>query len=303
MRPRPSRMTTMKRTSPTPPVGAYPHFRLCCHRGNAPKSAKTKITISTVPSMFCSLIFKLNIFPKAATSDHDNDDANAGMEWVIQKVPSVDVVNINVVGVKPAHWPRLTESEPVASVLEARLPLDNDRAVDHEHVLAAEICPKTVVRNAAVVAIGALCLLFVLHRRLLLLWFFLFLLSLFLFLLGRLFLLRLLLLLLRLLLSLGRLFLLRLLLLLLRLLLSLGRLLRLRLFLYLLAVFLLLRVFFLRVNGSCGSQGQRQYCGADNSCQFHRCCLHLQLIDFSVRAGPITYRAGAVLGDFLVRFA
>src|SRR5580692_11736129 len=193
--------------------------------------------------MFCSLIFKLNIFPKAATSDHDNDDANAGMEWVIQKVPSVDVVNINVVGVKPAHWPRLTESEPVASVLEARLPLDNDRAVDHEHVLAAEICPKTVVRNAAVVAIGALCLLFVLHRRLLLLWFFLFLLSLFLFLLGRL-------------------FLLRLLLLLLRLLLPLGRLLRLRLFLYLLAVFLLLRVFFLRVNGSCGSQGQRQYCGA-----------------------------------------
>src|SRR5580704_37848 len=197
--------------------------------------------------MFCSLIFKLNIFPKAATSDHDNDDANAGMEWVIQKVPSIDVVNINVVGVKPAHWPWLTESKPIASVLEARLPLDNDRAVDHEHVLAAEIRVKTVFRNATTVAAGVLCRLFVLYGRLLLLWFFLFLLSLFLFLLGRL-------------------FLLRLLLFLLRLFLFLGRLVRLRLFLFLLAVFLLLRVFFLRVNGSCGSQGQRQNCGADNSC-------------------------------------
>src|SRR5580700_7990015 len=165
---------------------------------------------------------------ESATLDHDNYDANARMERVVQKVLSVDVVNINVVRVKPADWPGLTESEPIASVLKARLPLDNDRTVDNEHMLAAEIRAKTIVRNAVIVGIRALCLLFVLHGRLLLLWFFLFLLSLFLFLLGRL--------------------------------------LRLRLFLFLLGVFVLLRVFFLRVNGSCGSQGQRQNCGADNPC-------------------------------------
>jgi len=88
------------------------------------------------------------------------------MEWVIQKVPSVDVVNINVVGVKPAHWPRLTESEPIAAVLEARLPFDNYGTINDEHVLATKIGVETVLRNAAVVDIGVLCLLSVLRGRL-----------------------------------------------------------------------------------------------------------------------------------------
>jgi hypothetical protein len=244
----------MKRTNPTPPVGAYPHSRLCDHRGSAPKSAKTKITINTVPSMCCSFFpsFRqgtLKRLSSAGTSDYDDYDANAGMERVVQIVPSINEVHIDVVGVKPADWPRLTESEPIATVLEARLPFDNDRAVNHEHVLMAKIGTKTVVRNAVIVATGALCLLLVLRGRLLLLWLFLLLLGLFLLLLCGLFLLRLFLLLLCLSLFL------------------LSGLLWLRLLLVLLRVFLfLLRVFLLlRVNGNRGSQGQRQNCCADNS--------------------------------------
>ena len=51
MRPSTRRMTTTKRTSPTPPVGAYPQSRLWGHRGSAQHSAKIKITINMVPSM------------------------------------------------------------------------------------------------------------------------------------------------------------------------------------------------------------------------------------------------------------
>ena len=121
------------------------------------------------------------------TLDYDDYDANAGMERVVQEVPALDVVNVNVVGVKPAYWPWLTESEPIAPVLEPRLPFDDNRAINDEHVLPAEIGTKTVLRNAPGVAIGELCLLFVLHRRLLLLGLFLnLLLCLFLLLLSRL---------------------------------------------------------------------------------------------------------------------
>lgn len=52
MRPSTRRMTTTKRTSPTPPVGAYPQSRLCGQRGSTPHSAKIKITINMVPSIF-----------------------------------------------------------------------------------------------------------------------------------------------------------------------------------------------------------------------------------------------------------
>jgi hypothetical protein len=43
---------TISKINPNPPVGKYPQFRLCGHLGNAPSSAKTRITISIVPSIF-----------------------------------------------------------------------------------------------------------------------------------------------------------------------------------------------------------------------------------------------------------
>lgn len=42
-------MRTMTRTSPSPPVGAYPQLLLCDQFGSAPTSANTKITINIVP--------------------------------------------------------------------------------------------------------------------------------------------------------------------------------------------------------------------------------------------------------------
>src|ERR1700756_2236721 len=55
MRPRTRRMTTTRRSNPTPPVGADPQLLLCDHRGNAPRSANTRITINMGPTMICSL--------------------------------------------------------------------------------------------------------------------------------------------------------------------------------------------------------------------------------------------------------
>src|SRR5579862_1417877 len=89
------------------------------------------------------------------------------MEWIEQEIPSIDVVNVNVVAVRPAGWPRLIKPEPIAAVLEARTPLNNHRTIDNEHVLVTEVGAETVVRNAAVVPAGALPLLFLLS------WFFL----------------------------------------------------------------------------------------------------------------------------------
>jgi len=53
-------MTTMTSVRPTPPDGTYPHWRLCDHRGMAPKSAMIKITIKIVPSIVFSPICKFS---------------------------------------------------------------------------------------------------------------------------------------------------------------------------------------------------------------------------------------------------
>jgi len=56
-------MTTTKRTSPKPPLGAYPQFRLCDHRGRTPKSANTRITSKIVPAWFASVTFSREVQP------------------------------------------------------------------------------------------------------------------------------------------------------------------------------------------------------------------------------------------------
>src|SRR5579863_8594531 len=99
----------------------------------------------------------------AVPLEHVDYDANAGMHRVVQVIPSIHVVDVNVVGVAPADWPWLAESKPIAAVLETRTPLENHRLVDDEHMLTAEAGPKMVFRNAAIVMHlfrpGFLCLL------------------------------------------------------------------------------------------------------------------------------------------------
>ena len=71
------------------------------------------------------------------------------MDRVIQEIPSVNVVNVNVVGVVPAHGPGLSESEPVAAVLEARSPANYRGTVDAEHVGMTKVGTEAVIRYAA----------------------------------------------------------------------------------------------------------------------------------------------------------
>jgi hypothetical protein len=74
-------MTTTQKTSPKPPVGAYPRSRLCDQRGSAPISARTRITINMVPSIFDSFLlasplsaFVINVRPASSWSKQLNED-------------------------------------------------------------------------------------------------------------------------------------------------------------------------------------------------------------------------------------
>ena len=52
---------------------------------------------------------------------HADGNLIAGIRRIAQVILTVDVVDVNVVGVIPAYRPRLNEAEPVAAVLEARI--------------------------------------------------------------------------------------------------------------------------------------------------------------------------------------
>ena len=81
---------------------------------------------------------------------HDQDsDANAGMEQIKKEIVSIGVVKVNVVGVSPLDGPGVNDLKPVAAVLKARLTFDDDRTVDHESVLAAELGVELIIRNMA----------------------------------------------------------------------------------------------------------------------------------------------------------
>ena len=85
---------------------------------------------------------------------------DAGMPRVTQVIATPDVLDINVVVVAPAGWPGLIESEPIAAVLEAVVPI-NHLGTDHaERVVMTKMGTVTVVRNAtimvAIVAVVAM---------------------------------------------------------------------------------------------------------------------------------------------------
>jgi hypothetical protein len=111
------------------------------------------------------LLFCTYTDPEAALDrplPYDDADCNAkaGMHRVVQVIAAINVVNVNFVGVVPVCWPRVNESEPIAAVLEARIPGDNRRTVDAEPVFTTKMGTETVVRNATTaVASEALCLL------------------------------------------------------------------------------------------------------------------------------------------------
>jgi hypothetical protein len=100
-------------------------------------------------------------------ADHLKRDANcnpgtARIPAVVQIIPVIEVTDVNIVGLVPSVSPvfriRINATEPIAAVLEARIPanLHEGEAVDAEPVTPAIVTTEIVVRNAVAVVAAAL---------------------------------------------------------------------------------------------------------------------------------------------------
>ncbi len=82
--------------------------------------------------------------------DHDGDrKARAGIIRVIHVIAAIDVIDVELIGVKPTSGPRLNVSKPIAAVLEARIPADHNRVAHTELVPAAKMRTKPFVGNSS----------------------------------------------------------------------------------------------------------------------------------------------------------
>jgi hypothetical protein len=89
-------------------------------------------------------------------------DSNIGIPAVVQVIAVVDVDDVNVVVVipviAPVFRPRVNGTDPIASVLEARVSAHHQegQAVDSESTVSTKVSAETVVRNAIAVVAAAL---------------------------------------------------------------------------------------------------------------------------------------------------
>jgi hypothetical protein len=89
-------------------------------------------------------------------------DSNIGIPAVVQVIAVVDVDNVDVVIVvpviPPVFRPRVNSTDPIASVLEARVSAHNHegQAVDPEPMFLTKVPAETVVRDAIAVVAAAL---------------------------------------------------------------------------------------------------------------------------------------------------
>ncbi len=78
--------------------------------------------------------------------DHNADrEASAGIVRVVHVIAAIHIIDVDVVGVVPACWPRLNKSKPIAAVLKARISAHQDRVAHAEVVPTAKIRTETVV--------------------------------------------------------------------------------------------------------------------------------------------------------------
>lgn len=92
---------------------------------------------------------------QSETLDDNTDcDARAGIVPVVHVIAVVLVVDVNVVGVIPAGWPRFNKSKPIAAVLEAGISADHFRFAHAKYVLTAKVGAKTIIWNAAAASLA-----------------------------------------------------------------------------------------------------------------------------------------------------
>lgn len=72
-------------------------------------------------------------------------EARARIVRVVHVVGAIHVINVDVVGVVPACWPRLNKSKPKAVVLETGISADQNRVAHSELVPTAKIGAETSV--------------------------------------------------------------------------------------------------------------------------------------------------------------
>lgn len=81
---------------------------------------------------------------------------------VVQVIPIIQLCDVNIVGLVPVVLPvlriRVNDTDPIAAVLEARIPAHHHEglAVDAERVTAATVVAVVVVRNAVAIVTASL---------------------------------------------------------------------------------------------------------------------------------------------------
>ena len=74
------------------------------------------------------------------------------MNRVVKIVLVIDVIDVDLVVIAPAYWPRINQFKPVAAVLKAGTVVDDYRAVDAEVVFSAEMLMEMFFRDASMVS-------------------------------------------------------------------------------------------------------------------------------------------------------
>ncbi len=76
------------------------------------------------------------------------------MDRIAQEIPTIHVVDVNVVGVEPPQRPRVNRREPVTTVLKTSRPAGEIGAVHVKRVATAEAGAIAIVRNAPMTCSG-----------------------------------------------------------------------------------------------------------------------------------------------------
>src|ERR1700738_3422425 len=84
--------------------------------------------------------------------DHENRNAQPGMEHIEQEVISIDVVDVTIIGIEPFRRPPVHNRKPEAGELEPRLAFNDDGTVHDEGVLPAKAGAELFIRDVRTLA-------------------------------------------------------------------------------------------------------------------------------------------------------